>query len=144
LDGPSIEPGLAAVASSHAYLPGPSLFARSTLKLQLFLDFREIEKRCTEIEKSLVSERWVCENIGTFDSEINVSQSLNQIQMLKDCLLHHVYCAHLATPWHRAVTTFCTVSYRESRYTRTDYGCDLESLRVFFVVSVSRQEDSSV
>ena len=45
--------------------------------LQLFLDFREIEKN---------------------------------IEMLKDCLLHHVYCAHLGTPWHRAVTAFCAVS----------------------------------
>ena len=60
---------------THTYthsLGGSSMFARSTLKLQLFLDFREIEKNCTEIEKSLVGERWGCEYIGTFDSEISV------------------------------------------------------------------------
>jgi len=103
---------------------------------KLFLDFREIEKNCTKIEKSLVSERWGCEYIGTFDSEIKCSQSLNQIKMLKDCLVHHVYCAHLGTPWHRALTAFCAVSYRESRYTRTHYGCDLESLRVYFLCGI--------
>ena len=62
---------------------------------KLFLDFREIEKNCTEIEKLLASERWGCEYIRTFDSDIKCSQSLNQIQMLKDCLVHDVYCVHL-------------------------------------------------
>ena len=90
-----------------------ALFARSTLKLQLFLDFREIEKNCPEIEKLLVGGRWGCAYIGTFDSEIKCSQYLNQIQILTDCLVHHVDCAHLGTPWHRAVIAFCAVSYRE-------------------------------
>jgi len=106
------------------------------MKLQLFVDFREIEKNCTEIEKSLVSARWGCEYIGKFESEVKCCQSLHQIQILKDCLLRHVYYAHLGRPWHRAVTAFGAVSYRESRYTRTHYGmpfgCDLESLRVYF------------
>jgi len=87
---------------------------------------------CTEIEKWLVSERWGCGYIGTLDSEIKCAQSLNQMQTLKDCFFHHVYCAHLGTPWHRAVTASCAAYYRESRYTRTHHGCDLESLRVYF------------
>ena len=121
-------------AHTHTHTPPHTIH-------KLFLDFREIEKNCTEIEKLLVSERWGCEYIGTFDSEIKCSQSLNQIQTLKDCLIYHVCCVHLGTPWYRAVTAFCAVFYRESRYTHTHYGCDLESLRVyFFVVSVSRQE----
>jgi len=52
-----------------------------------------------------------CEYIGTFDSVIKCYRSLNQIQTLKDCLSHHIYCAHLGTLWHRAVTAFCAVSY---------------------------------
>jgi len=73
-----------------------------------------------------VSERWGRGCIGTFDSGPKCAQSWNQIQTLKDCLFCHIYCANLGKPWHRTVTTSCTVSNRKSRCPRTHYGGDLD------------------
>ena len=130
---------------THSFEGSSMSIARSTLKLQLFLDFREIEKNCTEIEKSLVCERWGCEYIGTFDSEIKCSQSLDQIKMLKDWFFSsHLLCS----PWHTQAQTcysfLCSLLYGvlalKPITAATWNGC----LSIFFVVSVSRREASSV
>jgi len=54
-----------------------------------------------------------CGCIGTVDSGPKCAHSWNQIQMLKQYLFCHIYCAHLWTRVAAIVTASCAVSNRE-------------------------------